>query len=58
MGKELWGHMDRSDPTPNEDSKLAQWKIKDVKIMTWMMLASIDPLIVQNLNSYKTTKSM
>jgi hypothetical protein len=57
MGKELWGHIDESDPTPTEDSKLAQWKIKNARIMTWI-LAYVDSLIALNLRPYKTAKSM
>ncbi|XP_047251074.1 uncharacterized protein LOC107840340 [Capsicum annuum] len=56
-GKELWGHIDGSDPSPTDPTKLGEWKIKDARVMTWI-LGSIDPLIVLNLRSYKTTKAM
>ena len=57
MGKELWGHIDGSDPTPTEPTKLAQWQVKDARVMTWI-LASVDQLIVFNLRSYKIAKDM
>ncbi|XP_015158468.1 TMV resistance protein N-like [Solanum tuberosum] len=54
-GKELWGHIDGSDPAPTDATKLGEWKIKDARVMTWI-LGSIDPLIVLNLRPYKTAK--
>ena len=57
MGKELWGHIDGSDPTPTEPTKLAQWQVKDARVMTWI-LVSVDQLIVFNLRSYKIAKDM
>ncbi|XP_060190338.1 uncharacterized protein LOC132619451 [Lycium barbarum] len=56
-GKELWGHIDGSDPAPTDPTKLNQWKVKDARVMTWI-LGSIDPLIVLNLRPYKTAKAM
>ncbi|KAH0648567.1 hypothetical protein KY285_033815 [Solanum tuberosum] len=56
-GKELWGHIDGSDPAPTDATKLGEWKIKDARVMTWI-LGSIDPLIVLNLRPYKTAKAM
>ncbi|KAH0655399.1 hypothetical protein KY285_030281 [Solanum tuberosum] len=55
--KELWGHIDGSDPSPTDATKLGEWKIKDAQVMTWI-LGSIDPLIVLNLRAYKTAKAM
>ncbi|XP_049394911.1 uncharacterized protein LOC125859256 [Solanum stenotomum] len=57
IGKELLGHIDRSDPTPTDPTKLGQWKVKDARVMTWI-LGSIDPLIVLNLRPYKIAKAM
>ena len=57
MGKELWGHIDGSNPAPIEPTKLAQWQVKDARVMTWI-LASIDQLIAFNLKPYKTAKDM
>ena len=57
MGKELWGHIDGSDPALTGPTKLAQWKVKDARVMTWI-LASIDQLIVFNMRPYKTAKDM
>ena len=57
MGKELWGHIDGSDPAPTKPTTLAQWQVKDARVMTWI-LASIDQLIVFNLRPYKTAKDM
>lgn len=56
-GKDLLGHIYGSDPAPNELSKLAQWKVKDVRVMTWIV-GAIDPQIVLNMRSYKTAKSI
>ena len=39
--KEPWGHIDGSDPAPTEPTKLAQWQVKDARVMTWI-LASVD----------------
>ena len=57
MGKELWGHIDGSDPTPTDVHKLPQWQIKDARVMTWI-LGSVDTLIVLNLKPCTTAKSM
>ncbi|KAL6965390.1 hypothetical protein U1Q18_052463 [Sarracenia purpurea var. burkii] len=57
MGKELWGHIDGSEPAPTELPKLAQWKVKDARVMSWI-LGSVDPQIVLYLRPYKTAKSM
>ncbi|TXG67369.1 hypothetical protein EZV62_008644 [Acer yangbiense] len=56
-GKELWGHIDGSDPAPTEPKELANWKVKDARVMSWI-LGSVDPLIVLNLRPYKTAKTM
>jgi hypothetical protein len=56
-GKELWGHVDGSDPAPTDSTKLLQWKVKDARVMSWI-LGSVDPLIVLNLRLYKTVKTM
>ncbi|KAH0740465.1 hypothetical protein KY290_033508 [Solanum tuberosum] len=56
-GKELWGHIDGSDPAPTDTTKLGEWKIQDARVMTWI-LGSIDPLIVLNLRPDKTAKAM
>ncbi|KAJ0091548.1 hypothetical protein Patl1_13162 [Pistacia atlantica] len=37
--------------------RLLQWQTKDAQVMTWI-LGSVDPIIVLNLRSYKTAKSM
>jgi len=46
-----------SDPTPTDSTKLLQWKVKDARVMSWI-LGSVDPLIVLNLRPYKTAKTM
>jgi hypothetical protein len=56
-GKELWGHMNGSDPAPTDSTKLLQWKVKDARVISWI-LGSVDPLIVLNLRPYKTAKTM
>ena len=57
IGKELWGHIDGSKPAPKESSKLAEWQVKDSRVMTWI-LGSIDQSLVPNLRPYKTAKDM
>jgi hypothetical protein len=57
MGKELWGHIDGSDPAPTETKDLAKWMVNDARVMTWI-LGSVDPLIVLNLRPYKSAKTM
>ena len=57
MGKELWGHVDGSDPAPTDPTKLVQWKVKDARVMTWI-LGSADPLLILNLKPHKTAKLM
>ncbi|XP_058075833.1 uncharacterized protein LOC131224330 [Magnolia sinica] len=57
MGKELWGHIGGSDPTPTDLTTLVQWNVKDARVMTWI-LGSIDPLLILNLRPHKMTKSM
>ena len=56
-GKELWGHIDDSDPAPTEPKELAKWKVMDARGMSWI-LGAVDPLIVLNLRPYKTAKTM
>ncbi|KAF2285120.1 hypothetical protein GH714_037968 [Hevea brasiliensis] len=55
-GKELWGHVDGSDPAPTDSKELLQWNVKDAQVMTWI-LGSVDPLIVPNLRPYNTAKA-
>ena len=57
MGKELWGHIDGSDPAPTETKDLAKWMVKDARVMSWI-LGSVDPLIVLNLWPCKSAKTM
>jgi hypothetical protein len=56
-GKELWGHVDGSDPAPTDATKLSLWKVKDARVMSWI-LGSVDPLIILNLRPYKTARTM
>jgi hypothetical protein len=46
-----------SDPAPTDSTKLLQWKVKDARVISWI-LGSVDPLIVLNLRPYKTAKTM
>lgn len=32
--KELWGHIDGTNPAPTDPTKLGEWKIKDAPVMT------------------------
>ncbi|KAF8409806.1 hypothetical protein HHK36_005885 [Tetracentron sinense] len=56
LGQELWGHIDGSDPARTEIPKLAQWTVKDARVMSWI-LGSVDPQIFLNLRPYKTAKT-
>ena len=57
-GKELWGHVDGTDPKPLEDvMAVSKWETKYAQIMTWL-LGSVDPQYISNLRSYKTAKGM
>jgi hypothetical protein len=49
--------VDGSDLAPTDSTKLLQWKVKDARVMSWI-LGSVDPLIVLNLRLYKTVKIM
>ncbi|XP_047257461.1 uncharacterized protein LOC124889555 [Capsicum annuum] len=51
------GHIDGAAPAPTDPTKLGEWKIKDTRVMTWL-LGSINPLIGSNLRPYKTAKVM
>jgi hypothetical protein len=57
MGKELWGHIDGSDPVPTKTKDLAKWMVKDARVMSWI-LGYVDPLIVLNLQPFKLAKTM
>ncbi|XP_068639293.1 uncharacterized protein [Aristolochia californica] len=57
MGKELWGHLDRSDPAPLEAKVLSKWTVKDARVMTWI-LGSVEPYFVLNLRPYKNAANM
>lgn len=56
-GKELWGHIDGSTPAPKDPSELAQWQIKDARVMSWI-LGSVDPQIMLTLKPFRTSKGM
>ncbi|XP_074381111.1 uncharacterized protein LOC141721876 [Apium graveolens] len=36
-GKELWGHVDGSESAPTDAAKLAEWKVKDARVMSWII---------------------
>ena len=56
-GKELWGHIDGTDPKPVEDVKaVSKWETNDAKIMTWLLASR--STIHLNLRPYKTAKGM
>jgi macrodomain Ter protein organizer (MatP/YcbG family) len=56
-GKELWGHIDESTPTPQEVEALSKWKIKDARVMTWI-LSSVEPHLILNLRPYTTAATI
>ena len=56
-GKELWGHIDGSTPAPKDPSELAQWQIKDARVMSWI-LGFFYPRIVLTLKPFRTSKGL
>ena len=40
MGKELLDHIDGSDLAPTKPTKLAQWQVKDARVMSWILMTS------------------
>ena len=56
-GKELWGHIDGTVPAPRDPRQLAQWSVKDARVMSWIT-GSCDQQIVLHLRSHKTANSM
>ena len=57
IGKELWGHIDGTVLAPKKATQLAQWKVKDAWVMSWIT-GSYDSQIVLNLHPYKIVKTM
>jgi len=53
----LWGHINGSNPAPNDADALSKWEIMDARVMSWI-LSSIEPHLVLNLRSYKTAATM
>ena len=56
-GRELWGHIDGSAPTPQGAEALSKWEIHDARVMTWI-LSSVESHLVLNLRPYKTVDAM
>ncbi|RVX06706.1 hypothetical protein CK203_029495 [Vitis vinifera] len=56
-GKELWGHIDGSNPAPRDAEALSKWEIKDAQVMTWI-LSSVEPHLILKLRPYKTAAAM
>ena len=56
-GKELWGHIDGSNPAPRDAEALSKWEIKDARVMTWV-ISSVEPHLILNLRPYKTAAAM
>jgi len=59
-GKELWGHVDGTDPAPNKTTHKeahAKWEVKDAQVMAWI-IGSVDPNIVLNLIPFATAAKM
>ncbi|XP_037496062.1 uncharacterized protein LOC105649547 [Jatropha curcas] len=57
VGPYRLGHIDGSDPALKDAKELLHWKVRDARVMTWI-LGSVDPLIASNLRSSKTAKAM
>ncbi|KAF8401977.1 hypothetical protein HHK36_012928 [Tetracentron sinense] len=58
-GRGLWGIVDGTDPLPKPDkpTELAEWKIKNGKIVTWI-LDSVEKSIAVGLTPHKTAQAM
>lgn len=59
-GRELWGHVDGSNPAPDKNKDKAQhdkWEVKDAQVMVWI-LGSVEPNILLNLRSSQTAAQM
>ncbi|RVW98455.1 hypothetical protein CK203_026814 [Vitis vinifera] len=56
-GKELWGHIDGSNPALRDAKALSKWEIKDARVMTWI-LSLVEPHLVLNPRPYKTVVAM
>jgi hypothetical protein len=56
-GKELWGHINGSNPALTDADAFSRWKIMDARVMTWI-LSSIEPHLVLNLRPYKTVAAI
>lgn len=50
-------HLDGTAPAPTVTAELAKWKIKDTRVMSWI-IGSCESQIVLNLRPYKTAKTM
>lgn len=57
QGKELWGHVDGTTVTPKDKDEKAKWDKHDAQVATWI-LGSIDPLMINQLRSFKTANGM
>ena len=60
-GKELWGHMDESDPKPIDDTTdskvVTKWETKNAHILTWI-LGTVETQYILNLRPHKKAKGM
>jgi UDP-3-O-[3-hydroxymyristoyl] glucosamine N-acyltransferase len=56
-GKELWGHINGSNPAPNDVDALSKWEIMDAPVISWI-LSLREPHLVLNLRPYKTAATM
>ncbi|KAF8395110.1 hypothetical protein HHK36_019051 [Tetracentron sinense] len=59
-GKDLWGHVDGSNPAPDKNKdkdQPAKWEVKDAQIMAWI-LGSVESNIILNLRPSKTAAEM
>jgi hypothetical protein len=49
--------MNVSDIAPNDSTKLLQWKVKNARVISYI-LGYVNPHIILNLRLYKTTQTM
>ncbi|KAJ6944960.1 hypothetical protein NC651_000098 [Populus alba x Populus x berolinensis] len=59
-GKELWGHIAGTDPTPDSEKekvKYVEWEMKNAQIMSWIF-GSVEHSMLLNLKPYKSCREM
>jgi hypothetical protein len=56
-GKELSHHLHSFVLVPTDEKELAQWEVKDAKVISWL-LGTLEPHLVTNLRCFTTAQAM